>query len=284
VAGFQYEEIKKEARRNSIALPLGSWSAEIIIAEIKKRAETGLPLAAHTVQKEDSRLYSASVAIFGPWGKAVEAAAYDYLEHRKTSHWDEEKILQRIKEAYTNGADLNDNNVQRLAPALDGAARAVFGSWQKAIEAAGLSYEKVSRTVRWSRAKIVSFIAEAVKNGRPLTVTNFPHSFVEATIDVFGSWKKALEAAGYGERLWNEASPKLKNHIRELRKAAGLSEAELGKRLGVSHRTISMLELGQYIDPRVSFAIKIARALGRPVEEVFEIREKDTVLEKTDSK
>lgn len=270
-AGFNYDEIKKAARANSVVLPPGSWSAEVIIAEIRKRADAGLSLAAHVVQKENSRLYSASVYTFGSWGKAVEAAGYDYLEYRKTSAWTAEKILERIKKAYADGADLSDNNVQSLAPGLYGAANAAFGSWQNAVEAAGLPYDEISRTVRWSRAKIITLILEAVKMGRPLSIRSFPRSFVDAAAELFGSWEKALEAAGFGEKPWYNADARVKNRIREFRLAAGLSQEELGARVGVSHRTISLLELGQYIDPRVSFAIKIARALGRTVEEVFEV-------------
>lgn len=270
-AGFNYDEIKKAARANSVVLPPGSWSAEVIIAEIRKRANAGLSLAAHVTQKEDSRLYAASVYTFGSWGKAVEAAGYDYLEHRKTGTWTKSEIIERIKKAYTAGADLSDSNVQSLAPGLYGAAVAAFGSWPKAVEAAGLPYDEVSRTVRWSRAKVITLIVEAAKTGRPLSSRSFPRSFVDAATELFGSWEKALEAAGYGEKPWYNADARVKNRIREFRLAAGLSEEELGARVGVSHRTISLLELGQYIDPRVSFAIKVARALGHTVEEVFEV-------------
>lgn len=274
-AGLDYDQIKKAARDQSVILPPGTWSRDLIIKKIKERAAAGLPLNPHIVQKEDSRLYSAATSNFGSWGKAVEAAGYDYLEYRKTRAWTQEKLLGRIREAYNRGADLSDNNVNALAPALYGAASAAFGSWQKAVEAAGLDYNLVSRTVRWSRTKILSLISDAVKEGRPLSAQAFPPGFAAAVKDLFGSWEKALEEAGYKERPWARASSRLKNHIREFRRALGLSETELGAKIGVTHRTISLLELGQYIDPRVSFAIKIARALGRSVEEVFELPQEE---------
>jgi putative transcriptional regulator len=80
-----------------------------------------------------------------------------------------------------------------------------------------------------------------------------------------------LVEAGYDDKIWQQAGANIKNHIRKYRGEKGLTETELGKKLGVSHRTISMLELSHYIDPRVSFAIRIARALGKRVEEIFEI-------------
>ncbi len=43
-------------------------------------------------------------------------------------------------------------------------------------------------------------------------------------------------------------------------------ELEQGRLAGASHRTLSTPELGKYVDPRVSFAIHLARALERAVE------------------
>lgn len=267
-AGFDYEKIKQEARPKS--LPRGTWSKELIIQKIRERYTAGQSLNPHAVQKDDPKLYAAS-RLLGSWGKAVEAAGYDYIEHRKTLEWSPEKVIKRIKYAHKYGADLSDKTVIVLAPALYGAARTHFGGWQQAVEAAGLDYSMVSRTVRWSRAKIINMIQEVVSAGKPLTRDSFPSVFIHNVYNHFESWEAALEAAGYKEKPWAEVDRDIKNNIRKLRKEAGLSETELGGRLGVSHRTISMLELSQYIDPRVSFAIQIARALGRKVEEIFEI-------------
>ncbi|MGE5572914.1 MAG: helix-turn-helix transcriptional regulator [Bacteroidota bacterium] len=63
------------------------------------------------------------------------------------------------------------------------------------------------------------------------------------------------------------------NRIRERRLALGLSQTELGRMVGYSHRTISMLELGQLPDPRVSVALKLAKALKCRVEDLFEVED-----------
>lgn len=136
-----------------------------------------------------------------------------------------------------------------------------------------MDYDQVSRTVRWSRTKIIDMIRDAAHQGRPLTAKSFPGGFFAATIDYFGTWEAAVSEAGYGDKSWQQADVGLRNNIRKYRKAAGLSETELGRRLGVSHRTISMLELGQYVDPRVSFAIRLSRELGCTVEDLFEIKD-----------
>ena len=58
---------------------------------------------------------------------------------------------------------------------------------------------------------------------------------------------------------------KMKNNIKELRKARGLDMAKL---LGVSRQTIVAMENDKY-DPTLELAIKTARLLERPVEEIF---------------
>ena len=55
------------------------------------------------------------------------------------------------------------------------------------------------------------------------------------------------------------------NEVREHRKAARLTQAELGKVCGVSRQSIVSVEGGDYA-PSVYLALKLARALGPPVE------------------
>lgn len=61
---------------------------------------------------------------------------------------------------------------------------------------------------------------------------------------------------------------KMKNNIKELRKAHGLRQEDMAKLLGVSRQTIVAMENDKY-DPTLELAIKTARLLERPVEEIF---------------
>jgi putative transcriptional regulator len=62
----------------------------------------------------------------------------------------------------------------------------------------------------------------------------------------------------------------MRNDVPELRHAAGLSQAELAKSLGVSRQTINSIETGKY-DPSLPLAIAIARHFGQRVEEIFHV-------------
>jgi putative transcriptional regulator len=65
---------------------------------------------------------------------------------------------------------------------------------------------------------------------------------------------------------------RLENRLRESRIAAGWTQAELAERVGVSRKTINTVENGVFI-PSTVLALKLARALGRPVEGLFTLVE-----------
>jgi putative transcriptional regulator len=60
----------------------------------------------------------------------------------------------------------------------------------------------------------------------------------------------------------------LRNRLRELRAEHDLTQAALAEQVGVSRKTINTIENGVFI-PSTLLALKLARALGRPVEDIF---------------
>ncbi|HEX8483029.1 MAG TPA: helix-turn-helix transcriptional regulator [Allosphingosinicella sp.] len=60
----------------------------------------------------------------------------------------------------------------------------------------------------------------------------------------------------------------LGNRLRELRAERGLTQAALAERVGVSRKSVNTIENGVFI-PSTLLALKLARALGRPVEAIF---------------
>ncbi len=65
----------------------------------------------------------------------------------------------------------------------------------------------------------------------------------------------------------------LRNDVRRLRSEhGGMTQEELAKQVGVTRQTIIALEAGGYV-PSLTLAFRIARAFGRPLEEVFQFGE-----------
>jgi len=60
------------------------------------------------------------------------------------------------------------------------------------------------------------------------------------------------------------------NQIRTLRFLAGeMSQAELGKQIGLTRQTVAAIEAGKY-SPTLEAAFRIAEVFGKPLEEVFQ--------------
>ena len=64
----------------------------------------------------------------------------------------------------------------------------------------------------------------------------------------------------------------LGTRLREARTEAGLTQAELAERIGVSRKTINTVENGVFV-PSTVLALKLARAFDRPVEALFALVE-----------
>lgn len=60
----------------------------------------------------------------------------------------------------------------------------------------------------------------------------------------------------------------MENRLRQLREAAGWSQGELARRLGVSRQTINAVETDKY-DPSLPLALRMAMLFGVAVPEIF---------------
>ena len=62
----------------------------------------------------------------------------------------------------------------------------------------------------------------------------------------------------------------LHNNVQKYRRAAELTLEDLAQKVGVTRQTIIAVEKGNYA-PSVALALKLARILKTPVEELFKI-------------
>lgn len=62
------------------------------------------------------------------------------------------------------------------------------------------------------------------------------------------------------------------NYIKELRTLKGLTQAQLAVAVGVSRKTINTIENRVFV-PSTVLALRLARELTVPVEEIFELAE-----------
>jgi len=250
-AGLDYESIRK---RNS-------WNKAKIIEEIRKVYERGEDLSCSRMQREHSDLEAASYSCFGNWGKAIVTSGLDYDKIRKYKIWDSEKIIEEIKEAYAKGEDLSWYKCSRgkyssLAHAAIDKNR--FGSWRKALEAAGLDYDKIRRYRRWDKRRIKEEII-----GELLTIKQkgirLSDSYIRkkypalhsAACKIFGSWTKARQSIGDHKnyrKKWTKET--IIEEIQKLHKK-GIPLTKRGvlinKRIGVYSASLDKSTFGSWI-------------------------------------
>ncbi len=61
----------------------------------------------------------------------------------------------------------------------------------------------------------------------------------------------------------------MRNRVRELRSARGLSQAQVAAVLGVSRQTVISIENGRYL-PSLPLAFRISRLFATPLEKIFQ--------------
>ena len=68
-----------------------------------------------------------------------------------------------------------------------------------------------------------------------------------------------------------KGTPQIDNNIRLLRFGRDMTQAELGRRVGLTRQTIAAIEQGRY-SPSLEVAFRIAQVFKLPLTEVFEYR------------
>jgi hypothetical protein len=187
-------------------MPGRVWTKDKLIAEIKRLYNEGADLSPTAIQKTNSALFSSarSRSHFGSWRTAIEAAGLDYDDLKRVKQrWNREEILLRIREMHAQGHDLLDPKFKTKNRSLYLAACAhrYFGSWRRAVSAAGLDHEQMRESRVWTRGRILRTIQELSQEGKPLgwayIEEHEPGIYRAARRrENFGSWAGALQAAG----------------------------------------------------------------------------------------
>jgi len=66
----------------------------------------------------------------------------------------------------------------------------------------------------------------------------------------------------------------VQNNVRRFREKLGLTQKELGERVGVSRQAINAIETGKY-DPSIWLAYDLSQFFGVSIEELFLFKEED---------
>jgi hypothetical protein len=143
-AGLDYNQIRRYK----------SWSRDRIIERIKELHNQGVDLSWRNVcLNVDPQLAAAATkkSHFGSWREALEASGLDYDAIRKYREWDDDRVLQMVREFHDKGKELNAKNMENEDITLITAARRRFDSWHQARTAAGLDYREIVQRAPFKR-------------------------------------------------------------------------------------------------------------------------------------
>jgi hypothetical protein len=121
--------------------------------------------------------------------------------------WSKEKIVETIKELQSKSIDISASNISKNYIPLFTAAcsRRYFSSWANAVKEAGINYDQIlevgkarrrKKLTKWSKDEVLEEIRKA-ESPNLLTTYRDRLALYSAARREFGSWKQALEAAGY---------------------------------------------------------------------------------------
>jgi hypothetical protein len=146
--------------------------------------------------------------------------------------WSKEKIVETIKDLQRQSIDISASNISRNYIPLFTAAcsRRYFSSWANAVKAAGINYDQIleagkarrrKKLTKWSKEEVLEQVRLA-ESKNLLTTYRDRLALYSAARREFGSWKQALEVAGY--RL-TKGAHKNSNQIFKNEESVSLSQS-----------------------------------------------------------
>jgi hypothetical protein len=214
------------------------WDKAEILSALKKLHKQGADLSYNQMTRKMQPLISASAYHFGSYRRAVEQAGIDYSQFVRRPRWTKMAIIKLIKEARRASEPLHWSSVSRRRDELGKAAFAslqprLFGSWDRALHAAGLDADDINRYRKWTKDTIVSELKTRFRESDALNsgaVQKDDPGLHAAAVRYFNGFDQALQASKLDpakirqRRIWTRAAV-----IRELKLAK-----KPGKRLSDS--------------------------------------------------
>jgi len=177
------------------------WTRERIIRHILEFEAKGLPLTVGESGISQS-LYQAGTRIFGSWRNAIQAAGFPPERGNCGKKWRPAKILTIIRNLARRRHPLNVTQIEHRYGGMYTAARRLFGSWSKAVLAAGVDPTTFRGVVPWTRERVIEGILIRALRNEPLAARSIqPRTLVEAGRRFFGDWSTALEVAGLDPKV-----------------------------------------------------------------------------------
>jgi hypothetical protein len=137
-AGMKAAGLKSERKRISV------HSKDTVIEALRERSLAGKPMNAGSLQKDSYGLYHAYKVLFGSYDAGMKAAGLKSdRRQRSFPPWSKESVVEAVLRRELKGLPLNAGSLKGTHQSLLRAAKKFFGSWDVALEAAGIDPKEV---------------------------------------------------------------------------------------------------------------------------------------------
>jgi hypothetical protein len=167
------------------------------IVAMQKVYENDGNVFAKYLQRNYPQLYSQGVWIFGDWDNALRAAGFDPEKMRIQGSWDRQKIIKKLQNIRDRKLPLYARYMLKNHAALFSSSRREFGSWNKALRAAGMTKQALNKLHK-SRLGTLRSLRDVIETRSKAAI---PAVLRSQAVYYFGSLRNALAALKTDERL-----------------------------------------------------------------------------------
>jgi hypothetical protein len=177
-------------------------SREDVIRGIVRRELEGGSLAEEAVARDAPELHQAACTQFGAWATALHYAGVRVYWPRGRDADTPEDVLRTIRALCRRGGSLKAEKNRRIRRRLYEAAKRHFGTWRRALGAAGIDLRHANLRAAprsLDRDEILAALRERHRAGETLRwgeVVLENRAFAMAARHAFGNWRAAMAAAG----------------------------------------------------------------------------------------
>jgi hypothetical protein len=179
------------------------WDKAEVLTALKKLHKQGADLSYNALARSMQSLVSAAAYHCGSYRKAIEQAGIEYSSIARRPRWTKTAIIKLIKEGKRGGTDLHWSSIVKNRGDLGKAAFAslqprLFGSWDRALHAAGLDADEINRYRKWTKDTVLSELKARHREAMPINsgaLQKDEPSLHAAAVRHFHSYDDALRAA-----------------------------------------------------------------------------------------
>jgi hypothetical protein len=222
--------LPRSRKRKRTTLPRWEaiWSAEYVLDRMAELHRRNFPMNFDWAHDHEPPLANQAIRYFGPWDEALRQIGLDPERIRLAPptwrgrspwrHADKAAIIAQLRRRESAGEPLSWKKIvhTKSGPAFLNRAKRLFGSWSRALAAAGID-PFAGAKAPWPTADKAAILAEIRRRKRAreslryskIAAGKWGQPLLKRSEFLFGSWNAALRAAGIepegGYSVWAKA-------------------------------------------------------------------------------